>query len=726
MQSLPVRQCEVVQKTRCQNAHMVQMSGMIFDWDPAKKIASMAANVPCIQPGPIPWKHLRCLFCFVLLSATEVTGQEIPPGGQALIADGAFESASFYSQPGVALRSWNEADQAWRITISDAGQNVWDSELSMRNSMVAASGEVALVVFNMRAIESTREDGMSWCTFYAQYPENGYEKDAYAVVSAGTEWITFFIPIQFSRALALDKMQFVFGFGADPGVLEIAAFEVLYYGSDIPFAELPRTRITYDGMDPDSPWRAEAAARIEQYRRGDFTLRIVDASGNPIEGATVSASQRDHAFDFGTAISFWRLLEDSPDNLQYRAVLRELFNAGSNENALKAPPWQGDWGTSRFGRQVALDGLAWMRRNGLRARGHVMVWPGWDHLPASIKALQGTVGQDLIPDRVLAHVRDIASATSGWVREWDVVNEPVSNHDLMDLFGEEVMDNWFGAASEELQPGTILYLNDYGLLSAGGRNTSKISAIYNMLLGLIARGVPVGGLGLQGHFGGELTPPARLVEILDLFASLGLRLRVTEFDIDVTDRELQAQYLRDFFTVLYSHPAVVGIQMWGFWEGAHWRPDAALYDMDWTPRPAAEAYQQLVWEEWTTEASGVTDANGEFAFRGAFGEYAVTIQLGESVHTHTIYLTRDETLLHLPAFPGDSRNLKMRVHGNAIQLSWFSTAHAYQRIESSPDLSEWARAAEFLDPLEGPGSILLEEPFPEDGCRFFRLIKTHP
>ena len=49
-----------------------------------------------------------------------------------------------------------------------------------------------------------------------------------------------------------------------------------------------RAQSNYGGRDADAPWRAAAAARIEQHRKGDFTLRVVDAAGVPIVGATVS------------------------------------------------------------------------------------------------------------------------------------------------------------------------------------------------------------------------------------------------------------------------------------------------------------------------------------------------------------------------------------------------------------------------------------------------------
>src|SRR6185369_17067802 len=47
----------------------------------------------------------------------------------------------------------------------------------------------------------------------------------------------------------------------------------------------------YEGREPTAAWRATAAARIEQIRKGDFTLSVVDAAGAPLAGATVSVTQ---------------------------------------------------------------------------------------------------------------------------------------------------------------------------------------------------------------------------------------------------------------------------------------------------------------------------------------------------------------------------------------------------------------------------------------------------
>lgn len=73
--------------------------------------------------------------------------------------------------------------------------------------------------------------------------------------------------------------------------------------------------------------------------------------------------------------------------------------------------------------------------------------------------------------------------------------------------------------------------------------------------------------------------------------------------------------------------------MWGFWEGAHWLPTAALYNQDWTERPALQAYRDLVFGDWWTMENGPTGSDGEYDVRGFKGDYLVRV-----THDGTEYL----------------------------------------------------------------------------------------
>ena len=81
----------------------------------------------------------------------------------------------------------------------------------------------------------------------------------------------------------------------------------------------------------------------------------------------------------------------------------------------------------------------------------------------------------------------------------------------------------------------------------------------------------------------------------------------------------------------------------GFWEGAHWRPRAALWNGDWTIRPHGQAWLDLVTKEWWTNLDGVTDARGRFTARGFCGDYEVTVEHGGKTVSRRVALPQAGT-----------------------------------------------------------------------------------
>jgi hypothetical protein len=81
--------------------------------------------------------------------------------------------------------------------------------------------------------------------------------------------------------------------------------------------------------------------------------------------------------------------------------------------------------------------------------------------------------------------------------------------------------------------------------------------------------------------------------------------------------------------------------MWGFWEGRHWRPRAAMYRKDWTPKPNAKAYKDLVFKQWWTDESGRTDNDGQYAIRAFRGEHTVRASAGGKTAEAAVRVPRD-------------------------------------------------------------------------------------
>ena len=95
------------------------------------------------------------------------------------------------------------------------------------------------------------------------------------------------------------------------------------------------------------------------------------------------------------------------------------------------------------------------------------------------------------------------------------------------------------------------------------------------------------------------------------------------------DEALKADFTRDFLTVCFSHPAVSGVLTWGFWEGAHWMPEAALFNRDWTPTAMGRQWMDLTQNVWTTDQDVTVDDTGKVNFRGYIGDYTMTINGSE-------------------------------------------------------------------------------------------------
>ena len=108
-------------------------------------------------------------------------------------------------------------------------------------------------------------------------------------------------------------------------------------------------------------------------------------------------------------------------------------------------------------------------------------------------------------------------------------------------------------------------------------------------------------------------------------------MKVTELDIWTADEKLQADYFRDFYTLVYSYPAFEAIISWGFWENSHWRPDAAWYRKDFSIKPVGEVHKELVYDKWWTNETGVTNANGKYTLRGYEGKYVARVIVGNKV-----------------------------------------------------------------------------------------------
>jgi endo-1,4-beta-xylanase len=369
---------------------------------------------------------------------------------------------------------------------------------------------------------------------------------------------------------------------------------------------------------------ADDAAAIRQHRMG--TLVITTAPG-----ARVRVEQTRHEFWFGAALAnqaFDGRMAPA-DLARYRELFLVNFNSAVTENALKWPDMERERGAVNYATVDAM--LAWTDAHDIPLRGHNIYWGIRQFVQPWLQELDDATLRATLE----ARGRDIGRRYRGRFAEYDLNNEMIHGNFYADRLGPQItheMAQWVHAED----PAARLYLNDYDILT-GVRLDQYVAHIRE----LRAQGVPVAGIGVQGHLHAETFDRAKLRHALDTLAQFGLPIRVTEFNVPGQrskfydqpalrtvaltpgEEEAKARELADYYRICFAHPAVTGILMWGFWEGANWIPQSSLYKLDWTPTPAAHAYRDLLFNQWWTRADVTADANGRAEVPAFFGTYRV-------------------------------------------------------------------------------------------------------
>jgi len=532
--------------------------------------------------------------------------------------------------------------KALQLTVRQAGANPWEPQLQTPvNSIPVASGDVLFYIFYIRVLETAAADGYGKAFVYVQRSSSPWTGLGSLSVAVPPEWQKYYVVAKAGERYAVGGMEATFHLGYFKQLIEVGGIIALNLGRGIDEKELPQNEIIYDGMDLNAPWRAEAAQRIEQYRKGDLTVMVKNENGLPIKNANIEIKMTQHAYQFGTFMSELALT-NSTNAQKYKAEVLSLFNCATT------PFYMGDgnWGWYGPGNsKTQYPALAqWLWDHEIPTKGHVLIWPSWTWMPPFFKNYENDPAglRDAI-DEHLETLVDIGEE-KGLV-QWDVVNEPHVNHDVMDICGDEIMVHWYKKV-HEIDPNPRLILNEYNIIVGGG--DAVFQDDFCRWIEILLNGkAPLGGIGMQCHFGENLTGIPRVLAILDRFAQYNLPIQVTEFDIDIIDEEIQAAYTRDFFTAIFSHPATDKIVMWGFWEGDQWKPNGAMIRTDWSYKPNYLVYKKLLFEDWWTEAVGLSSREGRYQTRGFLGEYDITAAFAGKTTSKSIALPKEGTTVEI-------------------------------------------------------------------------------
>jgi len=221
------------------------------------------------------------------------------------------------------------------------------------------------------------------------------------------------------------------------------------------------------------------------------------------------------------------------------ALIKKQFNTITPENALK-------WGAvhpepDRFNFTSADRYVEFGVTNGMVVIGHTLVWhnqtPAW--------VFQDAHGQPLDRDGLLSrmsnHIQTVVGRYRGRIHGWDVVNEALNKDGTLrqspwlKIIGPDYIAKAF-AFAHAADPNAELYYNDYGI-----ENPDKRAGALALIKRLQAEGIPITGIGIQTHAKLEWPSPQLVDETLTAFGELGVKIMITELDVDVLPAVIRDQ-----------------------------------------------------------------------------------------------------------------------------------------------------------------------------------------
>jgi GH35 family endo-1,4-beta-xylanase len=387
----------------------------------------------------------------------------------------------------------------------------------------------------------------------------------------------------------------------------------------------------------------QAEARIEKFRKGDAVLKLLGPDGESLPaGVTARIEQSCHHFLFGCNIFRLGRCRTPQDNAAYEKHFAGLLNFATLPfywwNYTRVAGRPDDARTDRI--------VRWCKAHNVTTKGHPLAWnwgePRW--LPGDpAKAMDAQFRR--ISRCVRRFKNDIAI--------WDVVNEathydrPKAKRDaprLTEAIGRMGVGPYVRkafSAARQANPDATLIINDYRT------DTAYPEKVLSQLVD--EAGKPLYDvIGIQSHMHGRYWGAKRTWEVCERFATFGKPLHFTEVTVVSGPRSdrgwhttpegerRQAKEVAEFYTVLFSHPAVEAITWWDFTDQGAWQgAPAGFLRADMTPKPVYAELKRLIKGKWWSQIQSKTEAGGVARFRGFFGQYKVIVNVDERQLTGT-------------------------------------------------------------------------------------------
>lgn len=233
-------------------------------------------------------------------------------------------------------------------------------------------------------------------------------------------------------------------------------------------------------------------------------------------------------FNIGAAVSTRTFATNDEEMLGL--VTRE-FNTITTENALKWGPVHPKEDKWNF--EVPDKFVEFGVKNKMHIQGHVLVWHSQVPRDLFVDPNGKQISQEGLKKRMTDHISTLVERYKGKINSWDVVNESITPEDgyrkskWFEIMGPEFMEHAY-YLTHEIDPDCHLLYNDYSM-----DNAKKREHVVELVEKYKKKGVPIHGIGLQGHVNLDKPDLKEWEKSIEAFAATGMRLHITELDVDV-------------------------------------------------------------------------------------------------------------------------------------------------------------------------------------------------
>lgn len=403
--------------------------------------------------------------------------------------------------------------------------------------------------------------------------------------------------------------------------------------------------------------RPSLDANIEKYRKGDASIELVDANGDPVSNAIVSIEQKTHAFQFGCNILMLGQFKEL--NETYEQEFAKLFNLATTTFTMcdyepEPGKFRFEEGSEEIWRRPPPDRVvAFGKKYGINLQGQPLLCDGWHPKwapkdPEKVKQLY------------IEWFEKVAERYGKDFQYWNVVNEMFAcsrRTPDFPLYDPELSYvKWaFQEATKYFPSNSTLTINE----AIRFNTMDEVDKYYSFVKKLVDEGIGVKSMGVQFHVyslkelleGDKTYTPSKFLTIFDKFSKLGLPVFISEITIPSTLDEgvkgeiIQSEILTNLYRLWFSVPAMSGIIYWNLPDGAAYgnegRVKAGLLDENLKEKPAYQALYQLIHREWTTRFKTEANEQGKVNFRGFYGKYEIRVTAGDKTQKFEIDLSKE-------------------------------------------------------------------------------------